>query len=210
MLFGMVCGYAYNNGLDKSTIFSFVPITLCFTSFSLSAYFLSSISLSDIGLLLTIYVALTILFQIGWEGNLKELEFKDEKNLLRTMGARVEKGIFYPEQSYWFGWGTKIMSMIVAVFILSLYPSSVLAFGSILFFSLITTLTYELIKERKWDRNKELAKFGTMEICSIYLMVWLSSPIIGFETAGFLMLFGLIYYISMNRILWSSLLGPRV
>jgi predicted membrane protein len=187
-----------------------MPITLCFTSFALSAYFLSANSLSDIGLLLAVYLALTILFQIGWEGNLKELEFKGEKNLLRTMGARVENGIFYPEQSGWFGWSIKIMSMLLAVYILSLYSSSILVIGSILFFILIIILTYKLTTERKWDRNKELAKFGAMEICSIYLMVWLSSPIIGFETAGFLMLFGLIYYIIMNRILWSTVLGPRV
>jgi 4-hydroxybenzoate polyprenyltransferase len=61
-----------------------------------------------------------------------------------------------------------------------------------------------------FDRGKMLPLFSVHEICTYYLVPIALAPLIGILAAAVLMLIPLIWYISLNVILYGSPLQPRV
>lgn len=84
-------GTAYNCGLSKESLFGFLSISICYLCMGVWAWLLSHKTLGGLGLLYLAYVFMTILFQISWEGHLKELGQRERSNILVKMGARLEE-----------------------------------------------------------------------------------------------------------------------
>lgn len=195
-----VFGYAYNSGLSKECLLSFLPISICFTAMGACGWFLSHDSLDRLGWLLLVYFFMTILFQISWSGHLKELELKERSNILVKMGARVEKGTFLPGYAAVYGLIIKVINVpiLASLLIEGLDPSKMLWLG-VMTVSTSVTLAY-LICPRRYNRAKELRNMSIMEILTIYTPIPLVLP---WLEATILMLFGVAYFILMNKALWG-------
>jgi len=196
-----VFGYAYNSGLSKECLLSFLPISICFTAMGAWGWFLSHNSLDRLGWLLLAYFFVTILFQISCSGHLKELELKERSNILVKMGARVEKGKFFPGYSFAYGLVVKLINIPVLGSLI-LYENLDFSRASWLGVMVVITsvvLVY-LICPRRYDRPRELQKMSIMEILTIYTPIPLVLPWI---EACILMLFGLAYFVLVNKVLWG-------
>jgi len=195
-----VFGYSYNSGLSKECLLSFLPISICFTAMGAWGWFLSHNSLDRLGWLLLAYFFVTILFQISWSGHLKELELKERSNILMKMGARVEKGIFLPGYAVAYGLTIKLINVPIlgSLLIQGLDPSRMLWLG-VMIVATSVTLAY-LICLRRYNRAKELRNMSIMEILTIYTPIPLVLP---WLEASILMLFGLAYFVLMNKALWG-------
>jgi len=202
-----VFGYAYNSGLSKESLLGFLPISACFTAMGAWAWFLSHKSLDKLGWLLLSYFFMTILFQISYSGHLKELELKERSNILVKMGARVEKGKFHP--GYAGIYGLKIKSINVPV-VGALILTTNLDFARAVWLGFMVVLVSvsltKLILPRQYVRAKELRNMSIVEILTIYTPIPLVLP---WLEASLLMLFGVLYFLAANRLLWGTSY-PRV
>lgn len=191
-------GHAYNDGLGKTSILKSIPLTLCYLGLWIWAYFMSASGLTHIGTLAATYMGLIIMYQIAYEGELKDIE-ADEANLLRYLGAKVEKGTFYPRKAAFLG-----LLKLAGIAVLLLINTSIYVIagvGSMLFLLLLLTDT------RTWNHKQELTRVAVMEIITIYMLVIAVMPL----TEGFvLMVSGIVYYICMNKLMWDTYLRPQV
>lgn len=201
-----VFGYAYNSGLSKESLVSFLPISICFTAMGAWGWFLSHNSLNTVGWLLLAYFFMTILFQISWSGHLKEMELKERSNILVKMGAKVENGRFTPGYSMVYGAVIKFINVpILGGFLLfeNFNVSRLVWLG----FIIVMVAHYQLVKPRLYVRAKELRAMSMMEILTIYAPIPLVLP---WLEATILMLFGVAYFWVMNKFLWGVASHPRV
>jgi len=203
-----VFGYAYNAGLSKECLLSFLPISICFTAMGAWGWSLSHNSLDRLGWLLLAYFFMTILFQISWSGHLKELELKERSNILVKMGAKVENGKFTPGYSMVYGGVIKFVNVPVlgAFMLLEKFDITRLIWLSVLVL-LVAHYLFKLIKPRLYVREKELRNMSVQEILTIYAPIPLVLP---WLEAIILMLFGVIYFLVANRLLWGVASHPRV
>lgn len=218
LLLYVVFGHAYNDGLSKESIHGWLPISLCFTSLAGLGWFLSHQTIGWVGWVFLAYIFLTELFEIGYEGNLKELPVAgkvEEENLLHRMGARIyietrvvgQHGIYGPEyvtkftpgSAPIFSWFTKMGAWTLAATLavsrvdLSLWW---LAMGVPL-----TSLLVVLNEERVFERAKELRTMSIMEVISIYLPI---PCLVSWPVAGVLMLVGVLYFFGVNKLIWGT------
>ena len=206
----ITAGHAYNDGLSKVTVWSFVPITICFIAFALFGYYISATKMTDLMFFVALYFAVTWLFQISLSGELKEIAEK-EANLLRYMGARVSNNRVELGKAKYYGWLVKLVNLGVGCYILYRFAFNLL---SIALFALLAALAiyfcHELTKDRIWDRNKSLVHMALEEIATIYIIPTVLIPVIGIAASATLMLFGIVYFILYNIFLWGTILRPRV
>jgi len=202
-----IFGYAYNSGLSKESLLGFLPISVCFTAMGAWGWFLSHKSLDGFGWLLLGYFFTTILFQISWSGHLKELELKERSNILVKMGAKVERGYFEPGYASIYGGTLKFINVPILG---SLILGENFTLDRLVWLSLIVILTCrwtsKLIFRREYIRPKELRNMSIMEIFTIYAPIPLVLP---WLEASVLMLFGVLYFLAANRLLWGTSY-PRV
>jgi hypothetical protein len=201
-----VAGHAYNDGLSKESLFGFVPISLCFASLGAWGYFLSHVDVDLLGGALTAYFFLAIMFQIAYEGHLKEIQVGERGNLLVRLGARVvlaQEGydIFDPGMAQLFGVQLKSLNLFVGMALLALNYSVPRLVWFAALCGASVKLLWNLTKFRKWERNKELLRMSVMEIVTIYLPIPL---VLGWVEAGILMGFGVTYFFAVNRVLWET------
>jgi len=206
----LTAGHCYNDGLSKTTIWSFAPITVCFTSLALFSYYVVAKETTPLMLCLALYIALTMLFEISWEGECKEIT-ADEANLLRSMGVECDGERFKAGPAKVYGWGVKSLNLAVGGYILCRYVLTPLT--AVLFLVLAGLAVYfchELTKDRVWDRHRTVVYCASEEIVSIYIMPAILIPVIGLAESLSLMAFGILYFTFFNRVLWGTTIGPRV
>jgi len=217
LLIYYTAGVAYNSGLDKETPFSFIPISICFTSLAGWAWTMVQ-PLNQLGIIYMAYIFLTILFQIAYEGNLKELPVAgkvERVNFLTLLGARLQKrtyrwedyswivDYFHPGYSAVFAWIVKILSILLIGLLIT-------ENWSILWFSALSTgiiiQLYTLTAPRPYRRDCELFNMSLMEILSIYLPIPIFVPEVD---AVILMVLGVLWFFGFNKLLWEASY-PRV
>jgi 4-hydroxybenzoate polyprenyltransferase len=212
----MVFGHAYNDGLGKQTRHSWLPISLCFTSLAGWGWFLATDTF-DVNLALLLLVAFTtIAYQIGYEGNLKDV-CSDKVNLLHSlakkMECRWESGklmIRYEGHSFW--WLRYIDIIVLWLLCLSLgayIGQVVLTLASIAQAWLISKMNRSV--SIGIEREKLLGYFGKVEVLQFLKMM---SPML-YSTGNILVFLfyiplGLVYFTLMNRLLWGTVWAPRV
>jgi len=206
-----VWGVLYNEGLSKESPLGFLSISLCFTSMSAFAWFLSHETLATPGLLYVLYSFFTILFQISFSGFLKELSMRERSNILTRMGAKIDvtwKGekVFKPRKAIYYGVAVKVANLsvgfllLMAQFNISRLAWYLVVAGLALFF------LYKLVKPRVYIRGKELLSMSLEEIATIYIIPILMLDVM---TAGVLMVIGVLYFFGINLWLWEKPF-PRV
>lgn len=207
-----VFGQAYNDGLNKTTVHSYLVISTCYVFYGLFAFFLTSDKLITPAILLCIYVFLVEIFQNNVEGALKELKQVSEKNTMRKLGCYVKGDgtIIVSCKGIAFGFSIKILSVITLAFLISEYPLN--KFGVVLLFAFITFILWgagEILTNTPSERKELIKLFSLEEILSIYAPYFILAPILGWEIL-FLLPLGVLYFVLLNRINWGTWLSPAV
>jgi len=205
-------GIAYNEGLSKETPLSFIPITVCFSALAAWGWFLGHAQLGTLGLLYILNACFIQLFQIGWEGNLKELPMAgkvERKNWLNVLGARIVRGKFYPGKASLYSFITKFANLTVLWLVFFEVFQSQLEniVANTLRYIWVLALTFAVIylwikltTPRKYIRERELFNMSLMEIFSIYFIIPL---LLDWATATLLMVIGVLYFFITNEKLWK-------
>jgi len=207
----LVCGFCYNCGLDKETVFAFVPISLCFSFLGLWAFFITSKEIHSLAIWMVVYMFLLEWYENGVEGCIKELQ-TGEVNMIRFLGGSVINGYFrLSKRAKAYAWGIKLASIGVAAYILCMFCyEGVMLFLFVVLGGLMLFFCDEITKDKVWDRNKALRDFACEEIASIYLLPCILMPIIGYIESVVLMVFGIVYFVTINRVNWGTVLRPQV
>ena len=217
LLLYIVFGHAYNDGLDKNTILSFLPISLCFTSLTAYGWFLGNGAINEFFVFLLLWAFLTIFYQIAWEGNLKDLYNPSELNF--NMLRRIATLTFDLSDI------SKIMTSIrgflntLIIILLSLYLGINIAF--IIMFTLITIIEIRsiirihlIVSREDFSqpdvRNRLLENFGQAEAFEFFRIATLLLLTDVWPMFGIIFLYGLVWFVFMNTILFGSKFGPRV
>lgn len=211
-------GHAYNDGLGKSTIHSYLPISLSFTSLGLYGWFLSHSELNLFGYLLIAYIFCTILFQIAWSGNLKDMD-ADEVNLLRKLGAtdimadwHTKAGVQLSGRAQLVGLVMKGMNYVLAFLMILANPLfftfPFVSFGAVIaLFIMLSFFTYNLVRRRMTQsRDIMLIQMSMIEIASIYIMLFITVDAI---VALALAVYGVTYFFLVNKKIWKFI-APKV
>lgn len=204
-------GHAYNDGLSKESIVGFMAISLACTLGAVWGWFLSHRGLNPVGVIYFCYVFLIILYQISWSGFIKEIQIRERSNILTKMGAFLDitwKGekTFKPGKARFYAYFTKGITLFFGWLLWWLRPNLVTLVWLVILTLAISFYTYKTTRERIYIRDKEIFNMGIMEILTIYLPLPL---LLDLTTAFILMVIGVIYYFTMNKILWQASF-PRV
>jgi 4-hydroxybenzoate polyprenyltransferase len=207
----LIGGMIYNSGISKVSIWNFIPISLCFTSLSLYSYFLVAKEFNLLIIFIALYIILLQWFEIGVEGEIKEIEIKDEVNMLTMLGTKCDGNTFNMGISIIYPWALKLAGLTVAGYIVYRYTYELLT----LFLFMIGLVfaiyfCYELTKKRKWDRNKAIKYMALEEVITIFLLPLILLPIIGDIEVVVILTISIIYFISMNKLLWKTWFAPKV
>jgi len=222
----IVFGFIYNI-YNKRTLIATVYISLSFASIPVYAYFFRwSDLLHIIGnapinytplipTFMFIFSFLTMMFQISVSGYLKDMEVP-QKNLLIWMGGRVQDNVLHSSPL-----------MIAYSIITRLLPVvSVLVFIPLLHFNLIFVilflvlegvtvyLTIMMLQSVTYDRKRELKRMSMIEIINYFSYVFITASLVTrhimLQYITFMILFPVIWFIVMNRIMWGTDLYPNV
>lgn len=210
LLLWVAAGHWYNDGCSKTLLPSFIPIAVSITCAGLYGYFLAAKEFSGLMFLVAIYVFLTIWFQTSIEGNLKEIEAKEE-NLLVWMGAKCDGENFEPGYAAVYGFTVKLVSLLIAWSIMLTVEYN--QFGTLIYllFGLgMGILAILLTEKRKWNRKRTLLYCALEEVLSMYLLCVILLPKIGYLEGSALMIGGLLYFFLFNKIEWKTSLTPMV
>lgn len=211
----LVFGHSYNDGLDHSTEYSWVPISICFTA--LTGVGWSMVKSFDSNLIfLLIWAFLTIFYQIAWEGNLKDLWNPSEvRNFLRKFAIFDEKGPLMIKGAIpLFFTITRLLGNSSILIILSLGLETREVISLIIFlilFSLTTFFETEAVlkilrySRKISNRQKLLDEMGKAEAFEFFRLISLLG-ILGLP----LIVYGLIWFVGMNKLLWGTRFGPKV
>lgn len=226
LIFYLVFGHAYNDGLDHHTVHSWVPICLCFTSLVAYGWFLATGAVDLRFALVLSWAFLTIFYQIAWEGNLKDVFNPEErKNLLRRLGYVVvyeyDDGVYGSvEIKSWFsmlmmfirvGVNLVIIMLLIALTYSDMFSLAV-ACAVLFVLSFIENIEVANIhgKLRYFSRQEMLEHFGKAEAVEFFRIL---TPVVAMgDLPLFLVIvtYSILYFVLMNRILWGTRFGPKV
>lgn len=208
----LISGFWYNEWTSKIALWDFVPISICFTSLSLYAYFLVSDSLSLLVVLCAVYIFLVEWYEIGIAGEIKELEIQDEASFLRYLGARCDYVHFnLGKKAFLYASFVKLAG--IAILGVIVYKYNFYLPGILTFLLMGTGMLYfawKLTRKQKRDRNKAIRYMAAEEILSIFALPLILIPIIDTVATVILIVFSLLYFFVMNKINWDTLLRPKV
>ncbi len=193
-------GSIYNQGLSKESTLGFISQNLCFTGMAVWAWFLSHTTVSPLGLLFFAYVFCIIAFQ-GFEGMLKEFNVKETSNLLVRFGATIKGGYFRFHNARIIGVLIKAPALIFGIAMLAINFTIPLAIYATIFSALPVYFAYQLLKDRPYDRTKDLKTMSLHEITAIFFPI----PFLVGLNLGTVLLLGIAIasFFIANRYLWG-------
>jgi hypothetical protein len=210
----VIAGHAYNDGLDRSTIWGFVPYTLSYSSLCTAFYFLGTTAITPYFDLAIIYIVLVELFESGWEIPLKDITVDKERNLLRTLGVKVEKSKFKcTMKGRLFAYGTKLGSYIILyiLFLTGLITIALNVIGiSILSLLMLNVVFAVLLVERTdYDHQRDLNFSLVVDISSLLLLPLVFIELIGPAAVSSMIIYAIAWFIIFNYYLWKSIYEPK-
>lgn len=208
----VVTGFAYNCGLSKVTVWKFIPISICFTALCGYTFFVMANSLNNLFILVLVYIFITEVFEVGVEGEQKEIETAAEINFLKFLGTKISTNkIYMSVSSKIVSWCIKLSILAVGFYIFIIVEGNFLSLFLFIFFTVSTIyFAVKIINDKEWGRDIKLRYYGLEEICTIYLLISILIPVIGLLESLTLMLFGVVYFIVLNKINWGTFFAPKV
>ena len=230
LILAFVFGVIYNDGLGKTISLKFIIIYFYYTSLGAWAYFLVSNTITPILQYLSLYVFFEVWIQIGFEGELKEIENKVEANLLRALGATIykyrytkeailgiedktkyERKFFMPTTFVYVFVGIGVLGKFLAAYYIYTFVKDLLSFSvAFLFLVFASYYTYKQTKYRVYNRDEDLKNMAITEVFSIFAALVLVSPYCGYLVAVFIMIIAILYFVVFNKWLWSTTIEPKV
>jgi hypothetical protein len=216
-----VFGNGYNDGLDHRTVHSWFPISACYAGFVLITYTFVR-GLDTIAALIALWAFISEVYDIALLGNVKDLWNPAETlNPLRkyvitkytiyengtehVISITLSRGVL---TFFWFLRG------VVASFIL-FTMAELLGLPLVNYVLLVLLTALELfaitaifkgLATGSSTRGDLLALFGLSEATEFFRFTCLVPA----WMAGLLIVYGLTYFISFNKLLWGTRLAPRV
>jgi hypothetical protein len=164
---------------------------------------------NELIILIAVYIALLEWFQIGVEGEIKEID--DEKNMLRKLGTKIKDNIFSMGRSVIYPWILKLAGLAVAGYIVYKYTWEWYTIITFFVWAILAIIfCIRLTRKRTWDRKNALRDMAVEEIISIFLLSFILIPIIGLLEIVIILLVGIFYFVGMNALLWHTRLAPKV
>lgn len=213
LLMWVVFGWGYNLGLSKESLWGWVALDVGYTGMGAWAWLMSHSTIDRTGGLYLCYAWLTLMFQISWEGFLKDMELDERSNLIKVLGGRLrpvyckesstEPNYTLFEPGHWGGFyaiAVKVINLIVPSLLIRRYTllNTAWYYGMC---SVALFLAWLLIAPRIYVRSRELLNMSMMEVVTIYLIVPIILP---WSTAIPLMVLGVAYFFGINLILWGK------
>lgn len=209
-------GFIYNI-FGKRMGAKFLPIAIAHSMLFPFAYIGSGGEFGPSSLLLTVtslifYLIMQIIYQIMIEGDLKDISMS-EASILGRLGVRVE-GSKFKASTLSRSLSVMIKLISIAALISALFFQKarswdiipVLIFGVLMLF-----IDLNLMKDREYDHGKFLRTMALMEVVSTFALIAAIAPSIGGILPAFaIMVFMIIYFVAMNRLLWKTTLTPKV
>ena len=213
LLVFIAAGHWYNDMFSKTSYFAFVPISVCFTSYGMMAYFISHQYMDLIGYFMLFYVFLTMNYEISVEGDLKDISV-DQNCLMKRLGVTYEKGegweiIHHTWKSRAWGLINKYLSLFILGFII--YMQLAKGINEIGVIVVIALMMFMAVYDRKLYNTSihdRIVKYSAIEeVVSIYAIMFLVLNIIEATILGIL---AFVYFAVMNKINWNTVVAPKV
>jgi hypothetical protein len=202
-----VAGHAYNDGLNKSTVLSFIPYTLSYASLCAFSYYVFALSATTLFFLSLAYMILTLMFTAGWEIPLKDITLEKERNLLRKLKVKVEKGKFKSSiAGRLFGYVLKIASVVV-LFLTGLISitASVTGVSTLIVLVLVIVFAILMIENREHNYERDIIYIALSDLSSAFLLPVVLVAVIGGIEVMSMISYAIIWFIIFNELTWSSL-----
>ena len=193
-------GHWYNDGINKTSPFGFIPISLAMLMLGGYAYFLAAKHLTTGAMLLVLYIFLTIWYEISVEGDLKDITVPQRMSM-KSLGCYVKDGYLYVSNvAKAYASIIKIASVVVLV---------LLGFNVFVVPFVVLMLYYHvlIIKNREYDRKRLIRCFSLEEIASIYAVLF---AVLNPLYALIIIVVTIAYFVVMNRMLWGTFVAPKV
>ena len=207
-------GHSYNDGLNKVTIWKWLPEALCYMFLAGYAYFIGGSEVTFIFQLSLLYMFLVIMYQIYWEGELKEILFFEEVNILRHFGVRVENDtLFIPRwlqaSSYLINIIKLVVGYVVVYLVSGLLGVVIYTVGAAITMYYVHKMTKA---PRKYIHDKELEYMGNAEAFNLvmFTIAVMAKTIQSLLFGIFLALFSIGWYFIFNKIQWGVAKRPQV
>jgi hypothetical protein len=211
LLLFAISGHAYNDGLDRSTIFGFIPYTISYTSLCAASYFLHATTITPLFLIAILYIILVEIFEIGWENHLKDITVEKEPNLLRTLGVKVEKSKFKCSmKGRLFAYIIKIGSFI-PLFLTGLINITLSVVGVSVLALLMLDMVFAvlLVENREYNHDRDLNFSLVVDLASLLLLPLVFVDVIGAAAAASMIVYAIAWFIIFNYFLWDSIYEPK-
>jgi hypothetical protein len=211
LLLYVVFGHAFNDGLDKSTSLSFIPYTLSLTSLCAFSYYIGATASTNLFFLALAYMILSLVFISGWEFYLKDICLDKEKNFLRNLGVKVDKGKFKSSISgRLFGYILKVAS--VAVLFLTGWISiqaTVSGVTTLIILVLMLVFAILMIENRDYNYDRDMIFIAVSDLATMFLLPVVLVSVIGSVEVMSLISYAIIWYIVFNEVTWATLIGSE-
>ena len=207
----IVAGHSYNDGLDKSSVLAFIPYTLAYGSLCSASYFLNETILTPLFVLSLLYIVFTLVFQVGWEIYLKDIQNEKEPNLLRALKCKVEKGRFKCSfRARLFGYGVKIV-VFVPLFLTGFVNIQATLQGVSALILLVFTVVFAVleIEYRDYDYDRFVLFILIEDFASILLLPVVIVGAIGGIAVVAMVIYAIVWYVLFNMLTWSSPYRPK-
>lgn len=196
----VACGHTYNAGLSKESWLGFIPIALACTASVMWGWFLSHQGISCEAFFLFLYCFLMVAWQTAYAGHLKDLLQGERSNVLLKLGMRLENGGLHGGKAKWFGMILKVAQLLAAFLLLLVLFTPAKLVWYVLLSGVALLLTYKLVKDREWDRKRDMLRMSLEEAAVILLPVPL---VLSWGVAVVLVVGSLVYFFAVNRLVWG-------
>lgn len=215
---GLATGFAYNRW-GKATKFKFLLISAAHTSMFILPYLsLGGDPTNLVFILATMYVFLWIIFQISVSGEIKDIR-QDESNFLKDLGTCVTPSKVMSDEDIiefsiyvrHYAHSIKMLSLFTAFTIAAALDSIIIVYILIsLGALLIINTTTNMIMDGPWNRATRVTQMSIIEMLSAIVFVVSLWSVIGPAAVGVITASSIFWALVGNKILWGTLVGPKV
>ena len=205
----ITAGMLYNRTCKKSLLAP-VYITVAFTSIPLFTYFSQTTAWNLPIIIVAIYTVFLMLFQIAFEGYLKDLQ-SDPVNLLRTWGATVKdgkldlglQGVLWVLVKF----GNILVGFCYFAAINNVESTAFLLYG---FLGVAIAIAYTMLAHEDYNNKRVTSNAARMEILTYFALIAALEPVFGWTITATLFVYPILWFACLNYLSWKTILRPKV
>jgi len=207
---GVLGGLAYNIW-GKETNLKSVPISIAHTTVFAAAYTYCGGSNTVVLSILSLYVFVWVLYQIGVSGEMKDI-MQDESNLLIDIGVESDgESIFMPHRANFIVYSLDLVMFIVGVVAIDSTGGGPVSFVTfVVFMALRELMSSQLTSGGEYDRESRMRTMSIVEALSLMGFITIASGRIGAVMSVSVAFVSVIWVVAFNKIEWGTLVAPKV